>query len=78
MTTTLYAVYDGEVLRPDEPVPLAPNTRVRVTIETDQPEHPSNASSFLRTAQARNLEGPPDWSARLEEYLYGEDSDRAG
>ena len=26
MSTTLYAVFDGEVLRPDEPLQIAPNT----------------------------------------------------
>ncbi len=75
MTTTVYATFDGEVLRPDEPVCLAANTRVRVTIETegavDQP-----TASFLRTAQSLNLEGPSDWSARLEDYLYGEAAER--
>ena len=34
MTTTVFATYDGEVLRPEGPVNLAPNTRVRITIET--------------------------------------------
>lgn len=63
MTTTLYATYGGEVLRPDHPVPLAPNTRVRITVETAQEEE-SRAGSFLRTAQGLNLDGPPDWSAR--------------
>ncbi len=40
MTKTLEAVYDGETLRPDEPLDLKPNTRVRVTIEmpADAPE----------------------------------------
>jgi len=33
MTKTLEATYDGETLRPDEPLDLKPNTRVRVTIE---------------------------------------------
>jgi hypothetical protein len=71
MTKTLFATFDGEVLRPEEPVSLAPNTRVRVTIETtDASEAPS--ASFLRTAQELNLDGPADWSARMEEYLYGE------
>lgn len=75
MTTTLYATFDGEVLRPDEPVPLAPNTRVRVIIETEDTMVPSPAS-FLRTAQSLNLDGPPDWSSRLEDYLYEEPSER--
>lgn len=75
MTTTLYATFDGEVLRPDSPVPLAPNTRVRITVETEQ-EGESPPGSFLRTAQGLNLDGPPDWSARLDEYLYGEEPGR--
>ena len=33
MTKTLEATYDGETLRPDEPLDLKPNTRVRVTVE---------------------------------------------
>lgn len=71
MTKTLFATFDGEVLRPEEPLSLAPNTRVRVTIETTE-ESDAPAVSFLRTAQALNLDGPSDWSARIEEYLYGD------
>jgi hypothetical protein len=77
MVTTLYATFDGEVLRPDHPVPLAPNTRVRLTIDTEA-EHTGSATSFLRTARALNLDGPADWSARLDDYLYGEEPDVAG
>jgi len=29
---------------------------------------------FLQTARKLNLEGPADWSARLEDYLYGRES----
>ena len=70
MSQTLEAVFDGAVFRPDEPIELEPNTRVRITIE------PTTASkkesvSFLEVAQSLNLEGPPDWSARLDNYLYG-------
>lgn len=71
MTTALYATFDGEVLRPDKPLLLAPNIRVRLILETAEPAEPA-AASFLQTAQALNLEGPADWSTRLEEYLYGE------
>ncbi|CAN5604901.1 hypothetical protein BH24GEM3_BH24GEM3_05640 [soil metagenome] len=71
MTRTLFATFDGEVLRPEEPVALAPNTRVRLTIETTEVNETSSAS-FLRTAQALNLQGPANWSARIEDYLYGE------
>ena len=73
MSKTLEAVFDGEVLRPDEPIDLAPNTRVRVTIEPAG-QRRGEAKSFLRTARALKLEGPPDWSTRLDEYLYGDES----
>ncbi|HVR98943.1 MAG TPA: antitoxin family protein [Thermoanaerobaculia bacterium] len=64
MTKTLEAVFDGEVLRPEEPLELDPNTRVRVTIEmTTAPE--VQGGSFLRTARSLDLEGPPDWSERV-------------
>jgi hypothetical protein len=79
MTKTLEAIYDGEVLRPDEPLDIEPNTRIQITIETQDAqtkETPSrNGKSFLETARSLNLEGPPDWSDRLEEYLYGTKSD---
>lgn len=74
MTKTLEATYDGEVLRPDQPLELEPNTRVHITIET-QDNHLRNGMSFLDTARSLNLEGPPDWSDRFEEYLYGIKSD---
>lgn len=69
MVTTLDAVYDGTVLRPVEPLTLEPNTRVRITIETELVEQKS--TSFLQTARSLELEGPPDWSANFDEYLYG-------
>ena len=73
MSKTLEAVFDGEVLRPDEPIDLEPNTRVRVTIEPAAGPR-DKAKSFLRTARALNLQGPPDWSARLDDYLYGDET----
>lgn len=73
MTKTVGAVFDGETLRPDEPLDLPPNTRVRLTIES--PTTSSTPGSFLDTALALGLSGPPDWSANLEDYLYGHMAD---
>ena len=69
MVKILDAVYDGTVLRPVEPLLLEPNTRVRITIETESGEQ--KQASFLQTARSLQLEGPPDWSTNLDEYLYG-------
>jgi hypothetical protein len=71
MTTTLNALYDGQVLRLEEPIELAPNTRVRVTIETTKPLT-KRKLSFLNTARSLKLQGPSDWSARFEDYLYNQ------
>ena len=64
MVQTAEALFDGLVLRPDTPLPLEANTRVRVTIET-LPAEERRPRSFLRTALALKLEGPADWSANL-------------
>ena len=73
MTKTLHALYDGKVLRPEEPLDLKPNIRVRLTIDVLEVERPKRRS-FLQTARSLKLEGPSDWSVRLEDYLYGEES----
>jgi len=74
MSRTIEAVFDGEVLRPQEPLELQPNTKVRITIE-ESTTTKLNPKSFLQTARSLNLEGPPDWSERIEEYLYGNRTD---
>jgi hypothetical protein len=70
MTKTLEAVFDGKVFHPNEVIELAPNTRVRLTVETAD-EAGKKKNSFLQAARSLNLEGPSDWSARLDAYLYG-------
>jgi hypothetical protein len=70
MVQTIDAVFDGTVIRPDKPLSLDANTRVRVTVETLPVEAPQTRS-FLRTAQALKLDGPADWSANFEQYLEG-------
>lgn len=69
MTKTLEAVFDGEVLRPTEPVHLQPNTKVRLTLEVD--DGAEAPKSFLQTAKGLELDGPADWAENLDDYLYG-------
>ena len=71
MGRVIEAVYDGAVLRPAELLTLEPNTRVWVVVETKPPARKATRS-FLRTARALNLDGPSDWSANLDNYLYGD------
>ena len=75
MNTILHLTYDGSVFRSDESIDLAADTRIRVKVESIEPEKPRpNAApySFFDIALNMNLDGPPDWSARLDDYLYGE------
>ncbi len=74
MTQTVEAVFDGTVLRPEKALRLEPNTRVRLTVEVLAPPAAAR-ESFLRTACSLGLDGPPDWSANLDHYLYGDGGD---
>ena len=77
MTTTIEATFDGSVFRPVGPVSLAPNTPVRLTIQS-LPSAPHKPPSFLRIARSLKLEGPPDWASQLDKYLYGKEATGAG
>lgn len=69
MLKSIEAVFDGEVFRPAEAVELEANTRVRLIFETFFMDHPESLS-FLDLASQLELDGPPDWSSRLDDYLY--------
>ncbi len=69
MTETIEATFDGKVFRPEKPVKLKLDTRVRITVETE-PATEYKQISFLRTAKSLKLAGPPDWSDNIDEYLY--------
>lgn len=71
MKTTIRARYDGKVLHPIEPLDLPADSEVVITVE-EKSESDESAYRFFRLARSLNLEGPPDWSRRFEEYLYPE------
>ena len=77
MQQIVEAVFDGGVLRPDEPLALEPNTRVRIVVEPVAPPAKKSAS-FLSTAASLHLDGPPDWSANIDQYLYGGEPEHEG
>ncbi|MBI4530765.1 MAG: DUF104 domain-containing protein, partial [Candidatus Latescibacteria bacterium] len=74
MIKTLYAVFDGEVLRPEAPVDLKSNTRYVITIEREDKEteigeietHP--LTEILRLATDM---GVTDLSTRHDWYAHG-------
>jgi predicted DNA-binding antitoxin AbrB/MazE fold protein len=73
MTKTLRAIFDGEVLRPEEPVDLQPNTRYVVTIEREEQDKTSDQPDYPLT-QLRRLApdmGVTDLSTRHSWYAHG-------
>jgi hypothetical protein len=72
---TIDATFDGEVFRPSQPVELEPNTKVKLTIEQPMPKL-GEPYSFLKFCASLKLDGPPDWSANIDKYLYGNLNDK--
>jgi hypothetical protein len=70
MTTAIYAIYRDKMLILDDKLPFEENKRLKVTIDIPV-EEPKNSFSFFKTAMEANIEGPPDWSEHVDEYLYG-------
>jgi hypothetical protein len=72
MVKVVDALFDGKVFLPVDPVAIEPNTRVKLQIEFT-PKDTGIVLSFLETAISLNLDGPTDWSANLDRYLYGDE-----
>jgi type IV secretory pathway VirB9-like protein len=68
----LEAVFDGKALQLEAPLNLAVGTRVRIVVENVLPNEVQPPKTFLKTAQSLKLQGEPDWSEKIDRYLYGE------
>jgi len=64
------ATFDGEVFRPSQAIELKPNTRVKLVFDVVLPSE-VDETSFLDVAKSLQLDGPADWSERVDDYLYG-------
>ncbi|WP_017659202.1 antitoxin AF2212-like protein [Baaleninema simplex] len=62
------AIFDGEVLRPVEPIELEPNTTVELELEleTEKPIQSNDEISFFDVVESLNLEGPSDWAKNID------------
>ena len=72
MFQELEAVFDGIALQPEVPLSLPAGTRVRIIVESVLPNEVELNKTFLKTAQSLKLQGEPDWSEKIDQYLYGE------
>ena len=71
MTRRFHVTYDGKALQPEGPLDLPLNTRLTVTVDGAPDEPPVGPYESLDYLASLNLDGPPDASERLHEYLYG-------
>jgi hypothetical protein len=73
MTRTFRVIFDGEALRPEQPVDLKPNTTYLVTIEGELPAPMSDDDTYPLTEIARLATdmGVEDLSARHDWYAHG-------
>lgn len=71
MSKTLTAVFDGDVLRPDSPLDLKPNTRYVIIIESVEQSAASGDAWDVLEAMTGTVEAPSDWSSQHDHYLYG-------
>ena len=72
MIQTLDALFDGVTLVPEVPLNIKSGTRVRIVVESLLPDAKPPKKSFLQTAKSLNLQGNPDWSENIDQYLHEE------
>lgn len=72
MLQELEAVFDGTALQPEVPLNLAAGTRVRIIVESIVSNEVKPPKTFLKTAQSLKLQGEPEWSEKIDKYLYDE------
>jgi hypothetical protein len=73
MQRTVHVIFDGEVLRPEEPLDLRPNGRYLVTIQ-EQASEPTGAEAPGMLDDLLDLItdfGVSDLAAQHDHYLYG-------
>ena len=70
MSERLTVIFDGQVLRPEVPLDLKPNTRYEITIRESVDRGEQDAWETL-AAEVGAIEAPSDWSINHDHYLYG-------
>lgn len=74
MLQALEAIFDGTTLQMEEPLKLKAGTRVQIIVESILPDVEVQPRTFLQTAKSLRLQGEPDCSENVDQYLYGESS----
>lgn len=66
---SLRAHFDGKQVHIDDPVILKPNTKLLITVLSN--EQKKEKTLFDKLEQIGTIEGPEDWSVNHDHYLYG-------
>jgi len=71
--TTISVVFDGEVLRPDEPLDLEPNTRYVAILQAEDGNIEAGKENVWQMLKrfAGTVDAPADWASEHDHYLYG-------
>jgi len=69
-TKTVHAIFDGNVLRPEESIDMELNVRYLVTIERKEDTGQKNRWDTLNKFSGK-VEGLEDWSKEHDHYFYG-------
>ena len=75
MTQTIEAIYDGLVFRPDQPLQIDANTRVRIVVEEIPATSKRQTLCVSETAMLAATSGrhaPPISPTNIDHYLYGD------
>ncbi len=72
MFQDIEAVFEGIALQPEILLNLTAGTRVRIIVKSVLPNEVKTPKTFLKMAQSLKLEGEPDWSEKVDQYLYSE------
>ncbi len=72
MDKTAIVMFDGEVLRPEGPIEMVPNTRYVIAYEAPlPPAKPGRSIWDLLAELAGTVEAPADWSEEHDHYIHG-------
>ena len=74
-TTIISVIFDGQVLRPETPLDLQPNTRYLITIQPntlgDAGDGAGGNAWDVLERLAGTVDAPADWAEEHDHYLYG-------
>ncbi len=81
MSTTVDAIYENGVFKPEQPVKLEEKTKVHLTIEKAEPAPAADDDDPTGWKTAEELigcikDGPEDGAENHDKYLYGYDEER--